>query len=102
MSGMKVLLVAEEPAEKPHSLMATLPAGKAVKASSLLKKFATHFGLDQTALELRTARGAALGARDVITRDPNAAQTVLTVTRRAATACCPGWTTPSSRTASRA
>ncbi|KAH8089971.1 ribonuclease [Aureococcus anophagefferens] len=86
---MRVLLVADEPLDakadgsKQRSLMATLPAGKAVKASSLLKKFAGHFGVDLAALELRTSRGDALGARDVVERDGDAAQTVLTVARRA-------------------
>jgi hypothetical protein len=86
---MRVLLVADEPLDakadgsKQRSLMATLPAGKAVKASSLLKKFAGHFGVDLAALELRTSRGDALGARDVVERDGGAAQTVLAVARRA-------------------
>ena len=86
---MRVLLVADEPLDakadgsKQRSLMATLPAGKAVKASSLLKKFAGHFGVDLAALELRTSRGDALGARDVVERDGGAAQTVLAVVRRA-------------------
>ena len=59
-----VLMIAEDLPCGGKTLKATLPAGKACGASTLLKLFAKRFALDWAALALRPPEGALLLAGD--------------------------------------